>query len=138
MSRLYLLDTNTVIYILKGKSAAARAKLSKLAAGELACISTVTEAELLYGIAKSGSGEQRRRSLEWFLARMKILPWGRAEAAAYGILRAKQEQLGKSLRPLDTQIAAHALAIGAIIVTNDKVFQQVESLLGVENWATDL
>lgn len=98
----------------------------------------MTEAELLYGIAKSGSGEGKRKSLDWFLARMKILAWGREEASAYGMLRFKQERLGKSLGPLDTQIAAHAIAIGAILVTNNKAFQQVESLPGIENWAKDL
>lgn len=138
MSRLYLLDTNSVIYILRGKSPAARARLEGLQGSEMAAISAVTEGELLYGLAKSGAGEASRRSLKWFLARMKVLPWGRDEAAAYGLLRAKQEQMGKSLAPLDTQIAAHAVAIGAVVVTNDRAFQQVDSLVGIENWATDL
>ena len=78
MSRLYLLDTNIVVYILKGKSSAARTKLAGLSDGELACIPAITEAELLYGIAKLGNGEQRRKSLNWFLARVKVLVWGRS------------------------------------------------------------
>lgn len=138
MSRLYLLDTNTIIYILKGKSAAARTRLAGLPDGEVASISAITEGELLYGLAKAGSGDRSRKSLEWFLARMKVLPWGREEAAAYGLLRARQERMGKSLAPLDTQIAAHAVAVGAVVVTNDHAFQQVDSLVGIENWATDL
>ena len=138
MSKLYLLDTNTVIYILRGKSPTARSRLTGLPGSCTAAISAVTEGELLYGLAKAGGGEASRRSLEWFLARMKILPWGRDEAAAYGLLRAKQEQIGKSLAPLDTQIAAHAVAIGAVVVTNDRAFQQVECLVGIETWATDL
>ena len=138
MSRLYLLDTNTVIYILRGRSTAARTRLAGLPGSDVAAISAVTEGELLYGLAKSGASEAPRRSLEWFLARLKILPWGREEAAAYGLLRVKQEQMGKSLAPLDTQIAAHAVAIGAVVVTNDRAFQQVDSLIGIENWATDL
>ncbi len=132
-----MLDTNTVSYILKGKSPAARLRLTTLDSGDLACISTITEAELLYGIAKMGNGNQRRRSLDWFLARMRILSWAREEAAAYGLLRARQESLGQSLGPLDTQIAAHAVAVDAVIVTNDRAFQQVKDL-PVENWATDL
>jgi tRNA(fMet)-specific endonuclease VapC len=138
MTRLFMLDANTVSYILKGKSPAARARLAALRPEEVACISTITEAELLYGIAKSGSGEQRRKALEWFLARLKVLPWGREEATAYGPLRAKQEAMGKSLGPLDTQIAAHAITVGAIVVTNDKAFQQVTGLVGLESWASDL
>jgi tRNA(fMet)-specific endonuclease VapC len=46
--------------------------------------------------------------------------------------------MGKPLRPLDTQIAAHAVAIGAVVVTNDNAFRQVPDLVGVENWAIDL
>ncbi len=138
MSRWYLLDTNTIIYILRGKSPAARSRLADLTGSEIAAISAITEGELLYGLAKSGGSEAHRQSLEWFLARMRVLPWGRDEAAAYGLLRAKQEHIGKSLAPLDTQIAAHAVAIGAVVVTNDRAFQQVDSLVGIENWATDL
>ena len=138
MSRLYLLDTNTIIYILKGKSAATRSRLAGLSTEEVASISAITEGELLYGLAKSGSGDRARRSLDWFLARLKVLPWGREEAATYGLLRARQESMGKSLAPLDTQIAAHAIAVGAVLVTNDRAFHQVDSLLGIENWANDL
>lgn len=138
MSRLYLLDTNTVIYILKGRSPAARTRLAGLSDGEMACISAVTEGELRYGVAKAVDGSRLQRSLDWFLDRMKVLAWGRDAAASYGVLRARQEQMGRSLAPLDTQIAAHALAVGALVVTNDKAFGQVDSLLGVESWATDL
>lgn len=137
MTRLYLLDTNTVIYILKGKSPAARRKLAGLSAESVACISAITEGELLYGLAKSGS-EQQKRALEWFLARLNVLAWGREEASAYGILRARQERLGRPLGPLDMQIAAHAIAVGATMVTNDRAFRHVSALSGVENWATDL
>jgi tRNA(fMet)-specific endonuclease VapC len=138
VTRLYLLDTNTVSYILKSKSPAARARLAALGPEEVACISSITEGELLYGLAKSGNGGQRRKALDWFLGRLKVLPWGREEAAAYGVLRARQEAMGKPLGPFDTQIAAHAVAQGAIAVTNDKAFLQVPDLRGVENWATDL
>ncbi len=100
MNRLYLLDTNTVIYILRGKSPAARTRLASLQIGEVAAVSAITEGELLYGLAKSGSGDRSRKSLDWFLARLKVLPWGRDEAVAYGLLRAEQEQMGKSLAPL--------------------------------------
>jgi tRNA(fMet)-specific endonuclease VapC len=138
MSQLYMLDTNMASYLLKGKSPATRERMLSLRPGEFACISAVTEAELLYGIAKSGIGEQRMRLLKWFLLLVAVHPWGREEAAAYGRLRAKQESMGKTLGPLDMQIAAHAIALGAVLVTNDRAFHQVPDLLGVENWATDL
>lgn len=138
MNQLYMLDTNMVSYLLKAKSPAARTRMTSFKLGELACISAVTEAELLYGIAKSNIGDQRKKLLDWFLLLVTVHPWGREEAAAYGPLRAKQEVMGKTLGPLDMQIAAHAIALGAILVTNDKAFQNVPDLMGVENWATDL
>ena len=134
---LFLLDTNVVSYVVTGRSEAARRRLSGLGKHEIAGISTITEGEILYGVAKAGLGEQRRRSLEWFLARLKVYPWGREAAAAYGVLRAKQEAGGKTLGPLDMQIAAHAIALGATVVSADGAFGQVENLI-VENWATDL
>ena len=133
-----MLDTNMASYLLKGKSRAVRDRIMSLRPGELACISAVTEAEILYGIAKTGIGEQRMKMLNWFLQLVTTHPWGREEAAVYGRLRAKQEAIGKTLGPLDMQIAAHAISLGAVLVTADKAFHHVPDLLGVENWATDL
>ena len=138
MSRLYMLDTNTVSYIVKGKSPVARARLAGLGTDESACISIVTEFELEFGLAKNPNAENLRHALRWFLARIKVLPLGSAEARAYGQLRVKQEAVGRPLESMDMLIAAHAIAAGAILVTGDKVFSHVSGLPGMENWATDL
>jgi len=138
MSQFYMLDTNMASYLLKGKSPAMRDRMLSLRPGQLDCISAVTEAELLYGIAKTGFGQHRTKMLNWFLLLVATYPWGREEAAVYGRLRARQEAMGKTLGPLDMQIAAHAISLGAILVTNDKAFHQVPDLLSIENWATDL
>ncbi|MGA2539272.1 MAG: PIN domain-containing protein, partial [Terracidiphilus sp.] len=69
---------------------------------------------------------------------LRILAWGSKEAASYGLLRARLEAAGISLSELDLQIAAHAVAIGAVLVTNDKAFLQVNDLGKTENWAFDL
>ena len=133
-----MLDTNMASYMLKGKSKAVRDRMQSLQTGEVACISVITEAEMLYGIAKVGIGKQRMKMLNWFLLLAAIHPWGSEEAAVYGRLRARQEAIGKTLGPLDMQIAAHAISLGAILITNDKAFHQVPDLIGVQNWATDL
>lgn len=138
MMRLYMLDTNTVSYILKGKSQAARARLASLDANEVACISAITEAELWYGLARIGGSKLRIHALRTFLNRMRILSWGSEEAVAYGTFRAKQESLGRPLGPLDTQIAAHAISVGAVLISNDSAFHHAANLPGLENWATDL
>jgi tRNA(fMet)-specific endonuclease VapC len=138
MSITYLLDTNTVSYIAKGKSPAARARLQALGDDETVCISSITEAELRYGLAKRPEARQLRKSIEGLLFRLRILAWGSKEAAAYGELRARLEGAGITLSQLDLQIAAHALATGAVLVTNDKAFLQVNDLDKMENWALDL
>jgi tRNA(fMet)-specific endonuclease VapC len=138
MSITYLLDTNTVSYIAKGKSPAARARLQALGDDETVCISSITEAELRYGLAKRPEARQLRKSIEGLLFRLRILAWGSKEAAAYGELRARLEGAGITLSQLDLQISAHALAIGAVLVTNDKAFLQVNDLDKMENWALDL
>ena len=138
MTRLYLLDTNTVSYILKGTSPAARNRLATLGPEEVACLSSITEAELWYGLERIGGGERRRSAVDSFLGRMRVLPWGREEAAAYGVFRARQEGLGRPLGPLDTEIAAHAIAVGAVLVISDATFQHAVGLPGLEAWATDL
>jgi tRNA(fMet)-specific endonuclease VapC len=105
---------------------------------EVACLSVITEAEIYYGLAKRPEATALRERMEWFLAAIKVLPWGREEARAYGALRARLEASGKTLENMDMEIAAHAVAAGAILVTNDKVFAQVDDLHATVNWATDL
>jgi tRNA(fMet)-specific endonuclease VapC len=133
---LYLLDTNMVSFILSGRSTRARGRIAKLDAQDTVSISAVTESELLFGLAKSPSSA-RQRALEQFLGALVVYSWGSDAAAAYGALRARQERLGKKLGPYDTQIAAHAVALGAVLVSHDSAFQRIPNLR-VENWATGI
>jgi tRNA(fMet)-specific endonuclease VapC len=138
MSRLYMLDTNTVSYILNRKSPAARAKLAALHFNQIACISSITEGELRFGVANKPNQETLGPLLDQFLSKIGVLSWGREEARAYGIVRKRQEAAGRPLGNLDMLIAAHAVAVGAVLVTNDKAFRHVPDLAGTVNWATDL
>jgi tRNA(fMet)-specific endonuclease VapC len=133
-----MLDTNTVSYIVRGKSPAARAKLHSLKGEETACISVITEAELRYGTAKQAPGLVRQAALNILFDRLRILPWTSEEALVYGDLRAKLERAGKILGNLDMLIAAHAISANATLVTRDKAFAQVEDLRPTVNWAVDL
>jgi tRNA(fMet)-specific endonuclease VapC len=133
-----MLDTNMVSYILTGRSQQARATLAGLAKNDVACVSAITEAELLYGVAKSANAQRLRPALDWFLARMQVLPWGWDEAEVYGGLRAKHEAAGRIPESMDLLIAAHAISCGGTLVSRDKVFAQVPDLAAVVNWATDL
>lgn len=138
MTATYMLDTNTVSYIAKGNSPAARARLEALGAGERVCISSITEAELRYGLARRPAAQALRASVERLLLKLNTLPWGSKAAAVYGTLRAGLEADGIGLSQLDLQIAAHAVAVGAVLVTNDKAFKQVKALGKTMNWATDV
>ena len=133
---LYLLDTNTVSFIANSRSGAARKRLDSLPAQDTVSISTVTEGELLYGLAKSPN-PNRRQLLEEFLDAFTIHSWDRAAADVYGTLRAQLERRGQKLGAYDMQIAAHAVALGAILVSHDKGFRRISGLK-VENWATDI
>ncbi|HEV2619458.1 MAG TPA: type II toxin-antitoxin system VapC family toxin [Acidobacteriaceae bacterium] len=138
MTSLYMLDTNTVSYIVKRQSPEARRRLFALQSGEIASISAITEAEIRYGIAKKPEASALKSLIDAFLASIQVLPWGRNEAEVYGRVRATQERRGISLANMDMLIAAHAIAAEAVLVTNDKVFAQINELSATVNWATDL
>jgi tRNA(fMet)-specific endonuclease VapC len=138
VTRIWMLDTNTVSYIIRGKSPAARAKLDSLKGEETACVSAITEAELRCGTSKQAPGSARLAALNTLFDKLRILPWTSAEAFVYGDLRAKLERAGKILGNLDMLIAAHAISANATLVTRDKAFAQVEDLRPPVNWAVDL
>ena len=135
---LYLLDTNTVGDIVSGRSKAARLTMSQLIDHSLIAISAITEGELLYGLARKPEAIRLRTGVEAFLSAIQIRYWDSAAARAYGSLRARMAASGKSLSNMDLLIAAHPVAIDAILVTRDGAFSQIEALRPVVNWATDL
>jgi tRNA(fMet)-specific endonuclease VapC len=138
MTFLYMLDTNMVSYIARGRSLAARTRLTALKHDEVACISAITEGEIRYGLAKRPEATTLKAVMDGVLARLRILPWGRDEAQAYGVLRAKLEASRTTLGHMDMLIAAHSVSTGAVLVTNDNAFAQVDQLHATVNWATDL
>ena len=135
---LYLLDTNTVAHIVSGRSQAARRAMSKQIGHSVLAISAITEAEMLYGLAKKPAATRLRAAVEALFSTIRILPWDSDAARAYGTLRARMSAAGKSLSNMDMLIAAHAVATDAILVTSDKAFLQVEALRPTLNWATDI
>jgi len=92
-------------------------------------------AELQYGIAKSTYHEKNLSALYNFLSPLKVFPFDAAQAKVYGHIRATLEKKGTPIGGNDLLIAAHALSIERILVTNNtKEFQRVEGL-SIENWA---
>ncbi len=135
---MYILDTNMVSYIVKGRSLAASDKLVDLSGNEVAAVSAITVAEIRYGLAKKPEATALKSLMDSFLASIQVLPWGTDEAEIYGTIRAKLEKRGITLGNMDMMIAAHAIVTRATLVTNDKAFAQVDELSSPVNWATDL
>ena len=128
-----LLDTNICIYIINARPAQVLQRFRSFAAGDVG-VSSVTAAELAYGVAKSGS-TRNRAALETFLLPLEVVPFDLDAAFAYGTVRSELERRGELIGPLDLQIAAHALALAVPLVTNNlREFSRVRGL-SVENWA---
>ena len=132
MTRWYLLDTNIASYIIKGNVPAVRRHVVRVPMAQLA-ISAVTEAELRYGVARLADATRLREFVDEFLLRVTTLPWDSAAAQQYGRIRAELEREGKSLGSLDLMIGAHGLALGAVLVTNDRAFRRIKKLQ-IEDW----
>ena len=130
----YMLDTDICIYIIKRKPADVIKRLMKSRISQIG-ISSITLSELEYGVAKSSKQEQNQVALAQFLAPMEILSYGDEAAQQYGRLRAFLEKQGTPIGSLDMLIAAHALSIDCILVTNnEKEFGRVPNLK-IDNWA---
>ena len=128
----YLLDTNTTSYIIKGNISAVHRRLLRVPMNQV-FVSSVTEGELRYGAAKRPTATKLQQLVEEFLLRTTVLPWDSDAAKEYGHLRADLQRLGQPIGNLDLMIGSHALAVGAILVTNDQVFGRIKKLK-IENW----
>ena len=133
MAHIWLLDTNMASYIIKGKPAKVRENLRQFTMSEI-CISAITEAELLRGVAKQPEAKHLPVAVNEFLLRVTILPWDSNAAKTYAELRTSCEKEGKNLGTTDMLIAAHSVALGARLVTHDKAFLQLKKHLVVEDW----
>jgi len=129
----YLLDTNICIYIIKKRPIGVFEKFKSLSIGSIG-ISSITLAELQYGIMKSSFPEKNQEALDKFITPLEIIDFDYNATIEYGKIRADLERRGTSIGPLDTLIAAHAKSLDLILVTNNE--KEFERILGlkVENW----
>ncbi|HEY1935640.1 MAG TPA: type II toxin-antitoxin system VapC family toxin [Acetobacteraceae bacterium] len=126
-----MLDTNAVSHLLRQHPAVSQRVVATPMAS--LCLSAITAGELLFGLAKRPEAVRLRRAVRELLRRVDVLPWDNNVAERYGSLRADAENGGTTLGPLDLLIAAHAQAVGAVLVTNDQTFRRVARLT-VEDW----
>lgn len=130
---MYMLDTNICIYIIKKKPASVLKRFQKTRISNIG-ISSITLSELVYGAMKSMNPEQNLLALVQFVAPLGIGAYDDKESHYYGAIRYYLEKQGTPVGALDTLIAAHALSLGCILVTNnEKEFSRVPNLK-IENW----
>jgi len=131
----YMLDTNICIYIIKAKPKKVLDKFHPLDIGDV-CISSITLAELQYGVEKSKHKERNKLALAAFLSSIEILPFSEHAAAEYSKIRADLEKQGNIIGAYDLMIGAHALSENITLVTNNtREFKRIENL-SLENWAS--
>ena len=129
----YMLDTNMCIYIIKKHPVHVLNTIKRLNISDI-CISSVTLAELEYGVQKSERKAQNSLALAEFLSPVEIMAFDEKAAIEFGKIRAALERKGKLIGEYDLMIAAHALSLGLILVTNNiKEFTRVPHIR-IENW----
>jgi tRNA(fMet)-specific endonuclease VapC len=129
---LYLLDTNIVSDLIKNPHGRVAAKIVEVGESAIAT-SIVVAAELRFGVAKRGSASLTAQ-VEAILGAINILPLQSPADACYGQIRAALEQRGRMIGANDLLIAAHALSLSCILVTDNLgEFERVAELK-VENW----
>ena len=130
----YLLDTNICIYLIKKRPDKVLDKFKTLSPGDVA-ISSITLAELTYGIMKSSNPKKNQEALDKFLTPLELLNFDFIATIEYGKIRAFLEKNGMPIGPLDTLIAAHAKSQKMTLVTNnEREFKRIPNLK-LENWA---
>lgn len=133
--QLFMLDTDTCIFLMRGESQTLAAKVQSVPL-QHQVMSAVTFAELTYGVQASAATKRKQNQavLDSLALHLAVLDWPQDAAKHYAEIRANMKKRGAQLGAADLMIAAHARAMGATVVTNNiKDFGRVKGL-EVENW----
>jgi tRNA(fMet)-specific endonuclease VapC len=131
----FMLDTDTCSYIVKRSNPAVLKRLQSVPIADV-CISVITKAELLYGVEVSPRKQIDQAAVDAFLRNVAVSDFSGICAVHYAEIRADLKRRGMMIGAHDLFIAAHARALGLILVTNNvREFRRVRGL-AIENWAT--
>ena len=128
-----MLDTNICIYLIKRKPIQVVERLKGYEAGDVA-VSSISVAELQYGVCKSNRQDQNRLALTEFLLPLEVVAFDESAASHYGDIRDHLEKRGNIIGSMDLLIAAHARSLSLTLITNNlREFQRVPGLRA-DNW----
>jgi tRNA(fMet)-specific endonuclease VapC len=130
---MYLLDTNICIYIINNNPRGMVEKIKQYDPSEIK-LSSISLAELEYGIVKSKHKEKNRTALIDFVSAFDIIPFTDEDAEIFGIIRADLEKRGQIIGPYNMQIAAQAISRRLILVTNNTAEFSRINRLKLDNW----
>jgi tRNA(fMet)-specific endonuclease VapC len=124
----FMLDTNICIYLIKQKPPSILKHLKEHSAGDIG-ISSITLAELHYGVEKSQHVQKNREALSEFILPLEIADFNEKASQTYGAVRTTLEKAGKPIGSMDMLIGSHALSLGITLVTNNtKKFKRIKNL----------
>ena len=129
----YMLDTNICIYIIKQKPENVIEHFRRTPVSDIG-VSSITLSGLEFGVMKSAKPEQNKLALAQFFAPIEIYAYDDVAAQHYGKIRANLENQGTPIGSLDMLIAAHALSIDSVLITNNESEFKRVSNLKIENW----
>ena len=127
----FLLDTNMCIYLMKNQPEEVGRRFARCIVGEVA-ISAITYAELEFGVAVSANPTQQERNLASLIEDIPVIPFDAAAASAYGLIR--EATRARKEDQMDKMIAAHAMSLGVVLVTNNEKDFAAYPGLRIENW----
>lgn len=128
-----MLDTNTCIHLIKHRPQHLLNRFERTAVGDVG-VSSITLAELEYGVAKSGWPDKNRTALRNFVAPLEVAAWDQTVTVAYGKIRALLERKGTLIGAMDLLIAAHAVSLSVQLITTNVIeFKRVPGLR-TANW----
>lgn len=132
-----MLDTNIISYVIKGRSHSAQTEMDERDPGAIR-VSVISEAELWFGLLDLPQNHVLHMRVHSFLRVFKPLAWDGDAPRIYATTKRRLERAGSPLEDLDLMIAAHAISIGAVLVTNNvRHFERIGPDLHLENWHRD-
>jgi tRNA(fMet)-specific endonuclease VapC len=131
---IYMLDTDTASYFIKGRPVSVEEKMALLPPSTF-CISVITRAELVFGMKRLPTNHRLQIPVRRFLKMIRVLPWDIAASDWYADIRHQLTTTGKTIGDRDIMIASHAISQDAVLVTNNlRHYQRINAPLMLENW----